>query len=250
MAFLSLVRELRQFPRAVAVVTALALIVGLLATFRVSGFGLESRRYDAGYAQAAAIVDTRPSQAVASDAQGGMIAPLTDHATLLADLMTRSPLREEIADRAGIPRTRLLTERPMNLLERRLTNNEVSRATVTAGDRDANIMRVGVNPLVEGESPIIGVDVRAPDPQQAERLADAAIAVLRAHIDDVASTGPRPAVPIQAQALEPATAETVSVGPSPLIAVLAVIAVFALGCGAIIGGTRLSAGLRRRHLAL
>ena len=43
MAFLSLVRELRQFPRAVAVVTTLALVIALLATFRVSGFGLESR---------------------------------------------------------------------------------------------------------------------------------------------------------------------------------------------------------------
>ena len=250
MAFLSLVRELRQFPRAVAVVTTLALIIALLATFRVSGFGLESRRYDAGYAQAAAVVDTRPSQTVASDSQGGMIAPLTDHAVLLADLMTRSPLRQEIADRAGVPRTQLLIERPMNLLEKRLTNQEVTGATVTPGDRDASVMRVGVNPLVEGESPIIGIDVRAPDPQRAARLADAAVAVLRDHIDDVASAGPRRAVPIQVQELQSPTPETVTVGPSPAIAVLAALAVFALGCLAIVGVARLSGGLRRRRLAL
>jgi hypothetical protein len=250
MAFLSLVRELRQFPRAVAVVAALAIVAGLLTAFRISGLGLESKRYEAGYARGAAVVDTLRSQTVDSAPQGGSITALTDHAVLLADLMTRSPLREEIAARAGIPPGHLLTERPMNLLEKRLTNREVSQSTVTAADRDAYVMRVGANPLVEGSSPIIGIDVRAPDPRAAARLADTAFTVLRAHIDDVASSGPRPSVPIKVEQLEPATAEAVRVGPSPVLAILAAVAVFALGSATIIAVTRLRVGLRRRRFAL
>lgn len=250
MSVLSLVRELRRYPRAVAAVTALAVAVGLLATFRVtSGLGLESRRQEVGYARAAAVVDTLRSQAVDAPTGGGAITTLANRAVLLADLMTRSPLREEIADRAGVPRDHLLTQRPMNGREQRLTIPEVSRATVDEGDPDAYILHVGVNQLVEGESPIIGVDVRAPDAERAARLADAAVAALRTH---VAQTSPelRPTRRrLQVEALEPATRGTAAVGPSPTFAMLAALLTFALGCALTLAGARLQARPRRRRLA-
>jgi hypothetical protein len=246
MALSSLLRELGRHPRAVAAVVALSLAVAFLATFRVTPGGIESRRYEVGYARAAAIVDTRPSQAVDADAAGGAIAELTNRAVLIADLMTRSPLREEIADRAGVPRDQLLTQRPMNLLEKRLTLPEVSRATVDEEDREANLLRVGVNPLLEGESPIIGIDVRAADPARAARLADAATAVVRDYAARAPSPGSPPERPLEVRQLEPAIAETATVGPSPMLAILAAVAVFVLGCAATLAGVRVRAALRRR----
>lgn len=245
MSLPSLLRELGRRPRAVAAVVALSLAVAFLATFRVTPGGIESRRYEVGYARAAAIVDTRPSQAVDADAAGGAIAELMNRAVLIADLMTRSPLREEIADRAGVPRDQLLTQRPMNLLEKRLTLPEVSRATVEEGDREASLLRVGVNPLLEGESPIIGIDVRAPDPARAARLADAAIAAVSDDLARAPTPGSPPERPLRVMQLEPATAETVTLGPSLMLAILISVAVLALGCAATLAGARVRAALRR-----
>jgi hypothetical protein len=251
MSFDSLVRELRTYPRAIAVVAAVSVLVGLLWVVRISPGGIETRRYEVGYARAAAVVDTRPSQVIDSTAGGSSIAELTNRAKLLADLMTRSPLREEIADRAGIPRSQLLTQRPMNGLEKRLTLPEVTQARVGEHDRDASILHAGVNFLVEGESPIIGVDVRAPDPESAARLADAAIATLKDYLErSSAASQLHPTVPLEVHELEPATGEPAAVGPPPAMALFAVALVFALGCGATLAATRLRGALRRRRFAV
>jgi hypothetical protein len=249
MSFFAVVYELRRFPRAIALAALVALAVGLLMSFRISGLGLESRHYEIGYARAAALLDTNPSQAVDGLGAGGSIGEITNRAVLLADLTTRAPLRDEIADRAGVPRDHLLTERPMNGLERRLTLPEVSRATVASGDRDAYLMRVAVNPLLEGENPIIGVEVRAPTPARAARLAAQAIATLQRHLRDEANLSP-PRHPLQVQLLDAPTAEPGVVGPSRAIAVLAALATFGLGCGATLAASRLSRSLRRRQFAV
>jgi hypothetical protein len=249
MSILAIVYELRRFPRAIALAVVLALAVGLAMTFRISGFGLQSRHYEIGYARAAALVDTEPSQAVDGVAAGGSISELTDRAVLLADLMTRAPLRDEIAARAGVPRGHLLTERPMNGLERRLTLHEVSTATVGSGDRDAYLMRVAVNPLLEGENPIIGVEVRAPTPARAAALAGQAIATLRLHLsDEAAQLTPRHELAIRQ--LDTPSAEAGVVGPSRALAMLAALATFGILCAAILAVSRLGASVRRSRLAV
>jgi hypothetical protein len=242
----SLLRELGRHRRAVAAVLALSLAAGFLALFSVGPGGIESRRHEVGYARAAAVVDTQPSQAIDAVQAGGAVAELMNRAILIADLMTRSPLREEIADRAGAPREELLTQRPMNLLEQRLTKREVLRTTVSEDDPEASILRVGVNPLLEGENPIIGIDVRAPDPVRAARLADAAVAVIRDDLARTQSSGSSPKRPIEVRRLEPATAETATLGPSTLFAALAAVAVLAVGCAATLAAVRVRAALGRR----
>lgn len=250
MPVLSLARELRRYPRAVAAVTALAVAVGLLATFRVgSGLEIENRRQELGYARAAALVDTQKSQAVHAPVAGGTIGMLADRAVLLADLMTRSPLREEIGDRAGVPPGHLLTRRPMNGREQRLTMPEVSRATVGEGDPEAYILHVGVNELIEGQSPIIGVDVRAPDAAAAARLADTAVAALQAHVD-ATSVGLLPERRrLRVEPLEPATRGTAVIGPSPTFALVTALLTFTVGCALTLAGARVQARPRRRRLA-
>jgi hypothetical protein len=246
----SIVGRLRGSPRAVALVVVLAVAAGVLTDFRITSGGVESRRTEVGYAQAAALVDTIPSQAVDSTAGGAAIAELRNRAILLADLMTRSPLREKIADRAGVPHDHIITQRPMNGLERRLTLKEVTRATVGENDREAYLLRIGVNDLVEGENPIIGIDVRAPDGERAVRMANHAIAELRAYLERSAAPGSRVAAAITVHQLEPAVEGTAIVGPPPIVGVLVAIAVFAIGCAAVLGLRALRGALRRRRLAL
>ena len=250
MSLPSIVQRLRQSPRVVAAVALVALVAAVLTTFRISGLGLESRRHEVGYARTAALVDTKPSQAIDASSGGSAIAELRNRATLLADLMTRSPLRETIADRAGVPRDTLLTERPMNLLEKRLTAKEVTRSTVGPGDRDASILYVGVHFLVEGDNPFIGIDVRAPDAATAARLADAAVAVIRDYVERTPVGGPTRAQPLAVEQLEPATATAAVTGPSPVVGVLVAIVVLGIGAAGIVVWPGLRSRLRRRPLAL
>jgi hypothetical protein len=245
----SLARELRRHPRAVAAVVALSVAVGLLGTFRVTSDGLESRRQEVGYARAAAVVDTTRSQAVDAKSNGSTITVLADRAVVLADLMTRSPMREEIAQRAGVPLEQFLVQRPMNGREQRLTIPEVSRAKVGEGDRDAFILHVGVNPLVEGASPIIGIDVRAPDADRAARLADAAVAELQAEVAQ-RTIALSPKRRVNVTALEPATRGTAIVGPAPALAIFAALVTLVLGCGVTLLAGRLQLRPRRRRVAV
>ena len=195
-------------------------------------------------------MDTRRSQAIDAKAGGGAIAELRNRAVLLADLLTRSPLREEIADHAGVARDRLLTRRPMNLLELRLTQKEVLHATVDGGDAGATVLQVGVHFLVEGESPIIGVDVRAPDSERAVRAANAAMTVLQAHVDAAPARG-RPKGRLAVRQLEPATAGTAVVGPSsPLLAVLAALTTFCIGNAIVVAVSRGAQSMSRRQRAV
>jgi hypothetical protein len=244
MSFPSLARELWRSRRLVAGVAVLAAIVALLMIV------VEGRGYRVGVARAAALLDTERSQAVDALAGGSGITALEDRAKLLADLMTRSPLKDEIADAAGVPRTELITVRPMNGLERRLTVAEVTRLSVDEGDPRASILRVGVTELAEGESPIIAVDVRAPDAGRAARLADQAIASVGAYVDRAApAKGLRSVRRLKVRQLEPAIAATASQDGGAVGALLAGVGVFALGCGAIVGAARLRAARHRPAVA-
>ena len=164
MVFLSLVRELRHYPRAVAAVTAVAVAIGLVAAFRVTrGWGSRAgaRSWDT---PAPPRCSTPRSRRPAGTAGGTTNpsreprrAPRRPHDAVSAPRADRRPSRHP----ARAPAHATADEPP----HKRLTNPEVSRATVEEVDREAYIMRVGVSALVEGASPIIGVDVRAPDPR-------------------------------------------------------------------------------------
>jgi hypothetical protein len=114
---MDLVRGLRELWRrrgVVAGVAVLAVIVGVLTTYSVTlPTTIETRQHQVALASASALLDTPSSQVVdlggRSSAEG---STLPGRAALLASLLTTSPLKDDIAKRAGIDPRTLLASTP------------------------------------------------------------------------------------------------------------------------------------------
>lgn len=237
----ALAAELWGARRSVAVAALVALAVGLTMSYRIGlPPSVQSRSHTVGQASVLALVDTPRSQIVdLGPSTRGAIAVLSARARLLATLMVTSPIREEIARGAGIPPGELITMRPSTLPDRRRRVPPPQVASVSADDPRAHLLHVAVNPLVEGEHPIIAVDTVAPDAAAASRLASQAIESLKAHLDDEGRAG---AVPVErriaVRQLDPPQAATVRVGPSRLLVLAVALLVFGAGCAAIVVAVR------------
>lgn len=233
MGFVTALRELLRFRLFVAVWAVASIAVGVLMTYHVSLSGkFESRRYQVGIASARALVDTPSSQVVDLGSKTGAdIGTLASRANLLSSLMTSSPLKDEIARRAGVPNDMLVT----GSAAAAPGGGGVSGTVISADDPRANILKTSVPTLESGEIPIIAVETQAPDPAVAARLADQAILVLQRHLDDVAGTEAVPAGRrVIVRELGQARSALVDRGPSPIVAVIAVLFVFGLGCVVIL----------------
>lgn len=226
-----------------------AIVVGILLAFRVSVIPpqLEARRYDVTSATVLAIVDTPQSQAIdLSGSTGVDVQVLSDRAKLLADLVTQAPMTQRIAARAGVPR-RLLVGVPEKRLGKQIDEGpQVLGAAVDPDDRRAFVVRAKVPVLLEGATPIIEITAQAPSRRSAARLANAAVAAMRARVREVA----------EIQRIPPARAITVRQLSSPRItavahgfgvagAMLAALLVFGAGCGAVLLGSLLRSSWRR-----
>lgn len=228
--------------RALVGLALVVAVVGLVvAAYRVrSPTEIESREYRVGIGSARALIDTPKSQVVdLSDATGNGIDGLSTRAELLADLMMKSVIKDGIARRAGVAPAALIADpvRPADAIE-------ASQAAATG--RGANVLRVTVPNLKVGDSPIIAVSTRAPTPEVARRVADAAIAELRAYLSRlaVAEAVPRERQIVVTQ-LAPATAEELTRGSRLGIAALVAGGGFLLICALIVALTALAGALRR-----
>lgn len=243
--------ELWRARRYVGVAALAAIAVALTMSYRV-GFPptLESRSHTVGTASVLALVDTPRSQVVnLSPSTRGAISMLSARAQLLATLMVTSPIREDIARGAGIEPAELVAMRPSTLVDRRRRVPPPQLSSVSGDDPDAHILHVAVNPLPEGEHPIIAVETRAPDAAAARRIAGQAIESLKAHLDDEARAGGVPANRrVVIREFSPPEATTVRVEPSKLFVLAAALIVFALGCAAAVLASRLRPRVRgARH---
>jgi hypothetical protein len=233
MGFVAVLRELWLFRVPVLTAACFALVVGILLMFRVSvPGGIESRRYDVGLATTTALVDTPSSQVVDLGPTGADVGTLSVRASLLASLMTSSPIKEQIAKRAGVAGSNLIAIPPSGTGPGAAPPPAVPGVTKPG----AIILRATVPTLESGEVPIISVSTQAPDPARAAKLADQAVAVLREHLDSVAAVGRVPAGRrVVVRQLGPARASLVRRGPGPALAIVAAIAVFAIGCASLLG---------------
>jgi hypothetical protein len=250
MRLVTILRDLWRFRGTVATLVVFSLMLTTVLMYRVTfPFSLESRHSEVGIASARALIDSPSSQVVDLGGQTGAdIGTLSARAGLLASLMTSSPIKDEVARRAGVPIELLVTpgsEAPGTAAD---SPNNVTSAAVSVDDPRAFVLRSSVPTLQSGEVPIIAVETQAPDTAGAAKLADQAIAVLRAHLENVAGNE---AVPpkrrVTVRELGPARSTTAVRGPSPLLALFAGLASFAVGCGALAGGAQL---VRSWRLAL
>jgi hypothetical protein len=252
MELVTSLRTLWRFRLALIALALLSVVVGLLMAYRLEAPGtLKSRQYTVAIASAQALVDTPSSQV--ADLGGGVdepsadIATLSARASLLANLMTNSPMKEEIASRAGVSPDSLIAVPPPSA--------EPGVAAASAGapgttakltDPGANILRATIPELQSGQIPIISVSTQAPDPDAAARLANEAIAVLQSNLASVATNDKVPSQRrVIVRQLGRAHASVESRGPGKKLAIVAAMAVFALGCGAVLAIVALVGGWRQ-----
>jgi hypothetical protein len=237
MELVAVLRVLWRFRLLVVVAALLATLIGFSMAYRI-GFPpkLESRQYHVAIGSTMALVDTPSSQVVDLGGDtGASIQTLAARASLLASLITSSPLKDEIASRAGVAPTKLIA---------------VSPASGPPGSGvnapEANVLKASIPNLESGEIPIIQVSTQAPDPAVAARLANQAIAVLQAHLASVAGVDKVPdARRMVVRQLGPARFSTQSRGPGRMLAIVAALFVFAFGCATILGVYALVRGWRR-----
>jgi hypothetical protein len=247
-AAVTALRQLWCLRRAVIGSALLAAMIGLLIPYHV-GFPptLTSREHRVGVASTSALIDTPTSQVADLGRNPGTdVGTLAARASLLASLMTNSPIRDEIARRAGIPPRTLIATPPATVGPAPSPSPAASDGTMSESDPRASILRTSVPTVLSGQMPIIAVDAQAPDAARAARLANASLAVLKAHVESVAGTDrvPDPRRLVVRQ-LGPAFGTLVTRGPSPLLGVLAAIGIFTFACCAILAGTALAAAWRR-----
>jgi hypothetical protein len=236
---MDLVRGLRELWRrrgVVAGVAVLAVIVGVLTTYSVTlPTTIETRQHQVALASASALLDTPSSQVVdlggRSSAEG---STLPGRAALLASLLTTSPLKDDIAKRAGIDPRTLLASTPglgAGAPGGAVKAPVATGTTVRAGDSKASILTL----QTDASLPIIVVNAESRDVDVANRLADGTIAVLQQHLADLAGNQNVPAKrQVTVKPLGPARVDVVTRGAGPLLGIVVGLFVFLLLCGAIL----------------
>jgi hypothetical protein len=224
----TILRDLWRHRFVVVAVYLVALIAGLAVIYKISFLPptLESRNYEVGVATARILVDTPSSQVVEVAPKGS--DTLGVRANLLASLMVDGVVKSAIAQRAGL--------RPNQLVGVTDAATEPGPVPAPPGPR-AFVLTTKVLTNNSGDQlPIIELDAQAPDRAGAARLAGAAIAGLRDYLDSRAALQQVPdADRLQVTGLGAPQATTQVRGPAKVLAIAAVILIFALGCAAILG---------------
>jgi hypothetical protein len=247
MATVGLLRELLRYKLLVGIVAVLAILAGMALSYRI-GFPprIESRQHQVGLATTSALVDTPSSQVVDL---GGKASPdgaaLPGRAALLANLLTSSPLKEEIARRAAID--------PRTLIASASVGGDVAASpsakpsvatgtTVRAGDPRASTLTL----VTDTTLPIINVTAESRDVATATRLANGTVAVLQAHLSSLAGLDGVPSARrLVVKQLGEARSGVETRGPSRLLAIVLALVLFVLGCAAILTGSHVVAEWRR-----
>jgi hypothetical protein len=224
-------RELWRLRLLVGGVCVVALLAGLAILYQPS-FPPKSRQYDVGVATTSILLDTPNSQVVAVAPRGSDTLGL--RANLLASLMVDGVVKTAIARAAGLNPNDLVgvstsvTDQPVN--RPKDPRAPVLTTQVVTDNRS--------NPL-----PIIVITAQAGNAAAAGRLANAAVVGLREYLDSTAATeGISAAQRLQVSGLSVPQGQTATRGPSNILAFLAVILVFVLGCACILGVRALMRG--------
>jgi hypothetical protein len=232
MELVGILRELWRHRLLVLVAAVVAALVGYATAFKPPT--LESRQYEVGLGSTTALVDTPSSQVVDLGGETGAdIRSLSARATLLASLMTSSPIKDEVAAKAGVDPEKLIAVPPSG---EAVGGGSDGAAAKVLSDPDAIILKARVPTLESGEIPIVAVDTQAPDAETAEKLANESVTALKNYLQSVAGNDHVPdARRVVVTQLGPARASTQVRGSTPVIGVVAFFVVFLLGCGVIVG---------------
>lgn len=234
MELVKIFRELWRRKFLVVGVLIVAVGVGFLLAFK-PGLPPHSRQYNVALSSADILVDTRDSQVAAVNGHGPDLPTLAARAELIGNLMTGGPLKEAIADNAGIPANELIVVPPPNLA----TPGVAAVPVTPPGARGKTDAESTILTLSTDETlPILHVTSQAPSSEAARRLTEATIEELKNYVGGVATSQNIPAFRrLVVREFGAPVAETAVRGVPRSYAVGAFLAILLFGCGAIIGGS-------------
>lgn len=237
MDFVIILRDLWRRRLLVVAVAVVALLIGGLTTYRL-GLPPESRQYQVGIASVRALVDTPSSQVVDLGMREDTNASvLPARAVLLANLLTTTPLKDQIAERAGVPGDQLIANADTPTDGVPVTAPLATGTTLSPDAPEAKVITLKTDVSL----PLLTVNSQAPDAEMAARLADSTLAVLDEYLDSVSADEAVPASRrLLVKPLGSARSATEQRGPSRIFAVAVVIVVFGLGCTLIVVGLALA----------
>ena len=210
----------RRVVSQLVLVAVLGCLIAGVTMFQTS-LPLKLRRHQVGVGAASALVDTSQSQvgtSASGSANGDVLEALAFRALLLANLMATPAVEGSIAKDAGISESDLVV---------------VPDATAGSADAPASVfpthaakgmststLQITVPSVTAGQLPIIQVNTQSASPAAAARLANGAIAAVRAEVQTAsASSGPPLPSSLVVRPLGPATAAWRAKGTSPIIGV-------------------------------
>ena len=228
----TILRLLWRLRRLVAVLGFVSIAVGLLTAVR-PGLPPHSRQYTVGVASGRVLIDTPHSQVVdlglTENTNAGV---LPARAVLLANLLTTSPLREETAQRSGVPSNRLAAVADLTATSGAATPGAAPAGTPAVNDRrGAYVLKAATDMSL----PLITLTAQAPTPAAAARLVNSAIAVLDKHVISLSNQQAVPAGRrLVVKPLGAARAGTETRGPSRTLAIALTLVLFTIGCAFLV----------------
>jgi hypothetical protein len=163
---------------ALAVVVSIAL--GIVVAYKVTPGvppKLTSRQYTVALGTVNVLVDTPDSQVIDLSPSGA--DAVGTRASLLASLISTSPIKSAIAARVGIPADRLVVLGPQ--AGGGAAPPTGAAAAVTKNGRDAKIISI----RTDSSLPVISIDTQGQTGEEATRLADGAAAGLQDYLKTV-----------------------------------------------------------------
>lgn len=183
MGIAAIILELRSRRRAVACVAVVAILAGGAIGYNLS-FPPKSKQYAVGTGSAQVLIDTPQSQLVAVNPPGSIT--IGTRAVLLANLMVNGPIKNLIAQQAGLAPGQLY-----GVAESGTGAAGSAPISPTSGPAPARGYVLTTTVLSDtaldsspagAELPIIDIETQAPDAAGAARLANAAVAGLQQYV--------------------------------------------------------------------
>jgi hypothetical protein len=207
-----------------------------LAPLRVGGDSLQMAS-----ASAQVIVDTPRSSAVDPEVDAYTLKSLSNRALILGNVMASQPVREYIAEQAGVPLDKVRVEPPLTPEQPRPLADSAHAAHVTDLFKRPDEYRLSVE--ATPMAPVLDLYAVAPTAAEAQAMTTSAVVGLRNYLDSVDAKQQVPASDqVRLERLGVAQSGAIAGDASLQLGLLTFFVVFALGCVAILALERVRRG--------
>jgi hypothetical protein len=208
-----------------------------MTMFHVSPSGVEKRSYVYGSAQTQILIDSPRSSLLDLNQETG---PLATRAAVYAAFMRSNAITDSIAKEMGVQPGQVVAQGPFTTAggTQNIPRPAEARSNEVRGEADTYRLVFDA----QQDLPIITVYAQAPSGELAIKLANATVKATQDYVDNQETSVNVPAAAkTSIRELGPATGGDVQAGEKPLLAFMAMIATFILGCVLVVAIT----GLRR-----